>query len=468
MHFPSRLLERPALETARLVAQVHLEALRNARSHLQDPDKAEALHDFRVALRRLRSWLRAFRPELEGAIRRGTRRKLRELAAHTGECRDLEVQADWVRHEAPRLDPPEHLGAAWLLEHLALRKRTADARLGRWLDREFSPLVARIKRRLASYRVPVALDRQLAPPASREVLRQRLALELATLRGELARVRTIADYTQAHRTRIAGKRLRYLLEPFLRELAGAPAVVARLESLQDMLGELHDARVFAAEVEAALDPSGTAELPGGADRRPGVRALAARLRARAEAAFARFREAWVPDAAASFFDQAGAIIAELARRPAAGVEIERKYLLRGLPEAARAVPAADIEQGWLPGETIVERLRRCREAGRLTLTRTIKAGTGLARFEAEEEIPGEVFDQLWPLTAGRRIRKRRYRIPVGDLAWEIDEFLDRELVLAEVELPEEGWAVALPEWLAPWVVREVTGEAAYVNRNLAR
>jgi CYTH domain-containing protein len=56
----------------------------------------------------------------------------------------------------------------------------------------------------------------------------------------------------------------------------------------------------------------------------------------------------------------------------------------------------------------------------------------------------------------------------GDLTWEIDEFLDRDLVLAEVELsPGEPTDVELPAWLRPHVEREVTGDEAYSNFKLA-
>jgi CYTH domain-containing protein len=56
----------------------------------------------------------------------------------------------------------------------------------------------------------------------------------------------------------------------------------------------------------------------------------------------------------------------------------------------------------------------------------------------------------------------------GGHVWEVDAFLDRDLVLAEVELESEDEEAPLPDWLAPWVEREVTGEAEYSNVNLAR
>jgi len=100
-------------------------------------------------------------------------------------------------------------------------------------------------------------------------------------------------------------------------------------------------------------------------------------------------------------------------------------------------------------------------------------GTGLVRTELEEETTRAVFEAMWPLTEGRRLTKRRHAVPDNgagtvSLVWEIDEFTDRPLVLAEVELPDEGTEVRMPPWLAPVVERDVTDDPAYLNVNLAR
>jgi CYTH domain-containing protein len=52
--------------------------------------------------------------------------------------------------------------------------------------------------------------------------------------------------------------------------------------------------------------------------------------------------------------------------------------------------------------------------------------------------------------------------------WEIDEYLDRNLVLLEVAPGPDEPSVELPEWLEPYVVREVTGERDFTARALAR
>ena len=150
------------------------------------------------------------------------------------------------------------------------------------------------------------------------------------------------------------------------------------------------------------------------------------------------------------------------------MEIERKYLLTGLPDFVNGRSFREIDQGYIPGTRLHERVRRAREGESEWYVRTVKVGTGIRRTELQEEADREVFDAMWPLTEGRRVSKRRYRIPERSLVWEIDEFTDRDLVLAEVELPSEYMEPELPEWLAPYVVREVTGEAEYVNINLAR
>ena len=114
-----------------------------------------------------------------------------------------------------------------------------------------------------------------------------------------------------------------------------------------------------------------------------------------------------------------------------------------------------------------ERLRRAVGPRGARHTRTVKVGIGLARAEFEEEISASEFARLWPLTEGARLRKRRYRVADGELTWEIDEFLDRPLVLAEIELPAEDTPVEPPEWLAHWIAREVTGEPEFSNLRIA-
>ena len=64
--------------------------------------------------------------------------------------------------------------------------------------------------------------------------------------------------------------------------------------------------------------------------------------------------------------------------------------------------------------------------------------------------------------------RRSYQLADAGRVWEIDEFSDRKLVLAEIELTSAREEVAIPDWLARCVVREVTGDPEYLNHTLAR
>jgi adenylate cyclase len=145
------------------------------------------------------------------------------------------------------------------------------------------------------------------------------------------------------------------------------------------------------------------------------------------------------------------------------VEVERKFLVHDPPDLDQT-DADEIEQGYLAiGAEGEVRLRRKGE--RLVLT--AKRGAGLSRQEAEVELDRDRFDELWPLTEGRQLHKRRHVVPQGDLEIEVDVYegdLDG-LVVAEIEFASEEQARGFdpPEWLG----EEVTGDRRYLNETLA-
>ena len=147
-----------------------------------------------------------------------------------------------------------------------------------------------------------------------------------------------------------------------------------------------------------------------------------------------------------------------------GIEIERKFLLGELPSALAFARRRAILQGYLAidGDTEV-RIRRTPAGSTLT----IKHGGGEVRIEEELELGERQADALWELTEGRRVQKVRRMMRVDGHDVEVDEYagaLDG-LVVAEVEFIDEETSQAFE---APaWFGRELTGDPAYANRNLA-
>ncbi len=158
------------------------------------------------------------------------------------------------------------------------------------------------------------------------------------------------------------------------------------------------------------------------------------------------------------------------------VEIERKYLiempdlsvLSGLPGCV----VSSIEQTYLPDPApgVTERIRLRRFPDRVEYTHTVKIRLSEVEAREEEETVDEtVYRDLYSRRDPtlQTVKKNRYAFPVGKQIYEVDvyPFWERTAIL-ETELPDASLHAAIPPCLT--VIREVTGESAYTNRNLAR
>jgi CYTH domain-containing protein len=146
-------------------------------------------------------------------------------------------------------------------------------------------------------------------------------------------------------------------------------------------------------------------------------------------------------------------------------EIERKFLLKGLPDKLNRSRCYVIDQGYLASEPAGRQVRLRRKGTVATLT--FKVGRGRQREEREIKLSPKQFYALWPGTTGRRLRKVRCEIPLKNLVVEIDIYQGRHagLVVAEVEFPDR---ISCRKFKPPaWFGREVTGEKRYSNVRLA-
>lgn len=146
-------------------------------------------------------------------------------------------------------------------------------------------------------------------------------------------------------------------------------------------------------------------------------------------------------------------------------EIERKFLIRKLPDQLDNYPHAEIEQGYLAAERGGLQVRLRRKGADYSLT--YKRGRKSAREEREIVLTLQQFHALWPATEGRRLSKIRYDVPWRKWTVEIDVYLGRHdgLIVAEVEFEDEKGRDTFvpPDWLG----REVTGKSRYSNVVLA-
>lgn len=324
------LLSRPPEEGARLLALSFLDQAAQARLRLADPEDAEALHDFRVGLRRLRSGLRAYRKQLGKSVPKKLAKRLQRLAGSTGPGRDTEVQIEWLRGRRPQLALQHRAGLDWLLARLDDRMQEAYEEMREEIEAEFLEVEEGLRRRLSVYRAEIHLDPSGDPSGGPAEPRETLGAATASiLRGQaedleahLAQVESSSDVEEAHEARIAAKRVRYLLEPLVMEIDGAGAIVKRFKALQDLLGDLHDAHVLETElteaVEAAaverarrlLDLSLSGQASAGMlqaerrrDRVPGLIALAQLNRQRRDRLFADLETGWLKGAAQDFLGE---------------------------------------------------------------------------------------------------------------------------------------------------------------------
>lgn len=143
-------------------------------------------------------------------------------------------------------------------------------------------------------------------------------------------------------------------------------------------------------------------------------------------------------------------------------EIERKFLLVG-DEWRSLAKGTHYRQGYL--NSVKERTVRIRTIDDKAFL-TIKGITvGATRVEYEYEIPhADCNAMLDDLAEKPIIEKNRYKIPMGEFVWEVDEFLgvNAGLVVAEIELKSEDQQFDKPSWVG----EEVSGDPRYFNSNL--
>ncbi len=245
---PPDTSEASTVEDAFLRAVGHLlEVLHQQAARIRHGGEPEAVHQSRVALRRLRSVLRVFRRVVDHPDLRSLDARLREVVGSLGPARDWDVFLGGIGH---------HVATAFADDaRIAALLRAAEARRDLAYDAAVAMVAAPGWRLLLIDALSVLLARPWRDAASgspREALEMparafgRMALDRhwARLRRAGAAFETLTA-EDLHELRLDGKRLRYAAEVFAPLFDGKRArrFLRRLARLQDGLGIANDVAV---------------------------------------------------------------------------------------------------------------------------------------------------------------------------------------------------------------------------------
>ncbi len=234
-----------------------------------DQDDAEALHDFRVALRRLRTHLETHKEYLGRRRANKMRRRLSEVVSATNTSRDFEVQREWIEQQMgnERVSQIQREGLKLILTECYGNGQNGTSRS------ELEP----IKSRFAKIGHKFTQRRWSIPESSAgpnagivTVTRAALRKHAAKLRDQLGQIESVDSVRATHRARLALKRLRYILEPLAKIIPDARDLVEEFKTMQDTLGSLRDLQILRMQISLAAGAADqieawAAEDPGATD-----------------------------------------------------------------------------------------------------------------------------------------------------------------------------------------------------------
>jgi len=253
---PSDLPAPPVVDARSPAGDLVLSALRTALARVVANDlgvrraEHDAVHQMRVACRRLRSDLRTFRALVEDERVGPLRDELKWLAGSLGEARDLEVLLERVDEVASR-DPLCALEEAGVADVRRLLQRNEDKALAAAHEALASPRYLALLQLLVDVADEPRLTELAAQPC-RDVLPPMVGGAWDHVARRAGKLHTADPDEEWHRARILAKRARYAAEA-VAVVLGKPArrTAAAAERVQEVLGEHQDA-AYAADHFLAL------------------------------------------------------------------------------------------------------------------------------------------------------------------------------------------------------------------------
>lgn len=143
------------------------------------------------------------------------------------------------------------------------------------------------------------------------------------------------------------------------------------------------------------------------------------------------------------------------------LEIERKFLLKRLP-ATKFENVLSLIQYYC--DKPKARLRSI-DSMKFIETKKTQLKPGVYD-EREKEIQLKEFERRIKKST-HSVQKLRFIKKMGKLKWEVDVYHNMNLIVAEIELPKEGYNLVIPSYIKEVMIMEVTQFKEFTNKSLA-
>jgi CHAD domain-containing protein len=320
-----------------------LEKMLKLADAVRQGEDVEAVHDMRVASRRLRAAITLFGPAFASREFERFERDVKAVTRELGAARDLDVMIETLEKLENALLPAEQAGVDAFKEQKRREREALQPHVVQTLEKmEKRDLAAQFDR-IVEAATSRAVDEEEGESHDNRPAKNHDEPDIDPLAPAIANAPHIVPHRVAellswephidnparveelHNMRIAAKRLRYTLELFA-PLYGSelkPAV-AQVKKIQEQLGEIHDADVLVPALlnhlrrELAVEKGSPERGVYGADlaAAQGILTLCRARREVRDGAYNRFLRTWTGMRAAGFFDGLWIIVNDGKRRTA--------------------------------------------------------------------------------------------------------------------------------------------------------
>ncbi len=274
----------PLAEVGQCILHRHFRKLLSQERDVRADADVEAVHQLRVATRRLRAVLASLDTVAPAKSVRTYRKALRRLARASSAVRDCDVFLSAVNQYAAALPQEQRSGMEPLTTALQQdRTRAREILLKQLASRRYADFKRAFTRFTSAGLEHWDTTLRVRDLAGSTIWRNYEALRVHELIID-PQVEVNNPAEALHQARIAGKQLRYVLELFAETLdPDTDQVIEPLKELQDHLGALQDVAVAAAYIHA---------LTGPADARPILEAYIAHREREREQLLADLPRIW--------------------------------------------------------------------------------------------------------------------------------------------------------------------------------